>query len=235
MNQTGKFSPQQYARVAGILYLTIIIVGFFAELFVRGKLIDPGDAAVTANNIAANQQLWRTGVAADLLMHLCDVPVMLIIYVLLKPINKNLALMAVLFNVVQTAVLVANKLNLLHGLFFLTDAAYLKAFTTGQLQALAYTYIKAHDYGYGIGLLFFGFTCIINGYLIRKSDYLPKLIGVLVQIAGCCYLTNSFLLIIKPDWANTLFMLPSFIAELSFCLWLLIKGVNMNKWNERFA
>src|SRR6476661_8632054 len=107
---TNQISPKKYARIGGILYLIIIVAGTLGELFVRGKLIVSGDPVATANNIAASPLLWRIGIAGDLLMHVCDVPLMMILYVLLRPVNKNLALLNLLFNLVQTAVLVANKL-----------------------------------------------------------------------------------------------------------------------------
>jgi len=231
-------SINRTARIGGIIYLIIIVAGVYGEMVVRSKLIVPGDAAATANNIIASQLLWRTGIASDLLMHICDIPLMIIFYLLLKPVNKNLALMALLFNMVQTAALVANKLNLITALFPLSDADYLKSFTSQQLYTLTYLSIKSHDYGFGLGLIFFGFTCLIAGYLIFKSGYLPKAIGVLMQIAGVCYLINSFTLIISPSFAGVLFpviMLPPFIAELSFCLWLIFKGVNIPVWEKRLA
>ncbi|MBI1807157.1 MAG: DUF4386 domain-containing protein [Ignavibacteria bacterium] len=162
-------------------------------------------------------------------------PLMLIFYVLLRPVNKNLALLAVLFNLVQTAVLVANKLNLLQALFLLGNADYLKALEPHQLHALAYLPLKLHDYGFGIGLIFFGFTCLVEGHLIFRSGYLPKTIGVLMQIAGLCYLTNSFALLLAPTFADMIFpaiLVPAFIGELSLCLWLLVKGVNVSKWEK---
>ena len=122
----------------------------------------------------ASPSLWRIGIAGDLLMHVCDVPLMLIFYVLLRPVNKHLALLAVLFNLIQTAVLVANKLNLLMPTFLLGNADYLKAFEPNQLSALAYVFIKAHDYGFGIGLIFFGFACLMYGYLLFRSGYFPR-------------------------------------------------------------
>jgi hypothetical protein len=158
---------------------------------------------------------------------------MLIFYVLLRPVNRNLALLAVLFNLVQTAVLVANKLNLMAALFLLGSADYLKAFEPHQLHALSYLSLKLHDYGFGVGLIFFGCECLVVGYLIFRSGYLPKTIGVLMQIAGLCYLTNSFALLLAPPFANMLFpaiLVPAFIGELSLCLWLLVKGVNISKW-----
>ena len=237
-NRIVEPSPQVYARIAGVLYLVIIAAGIFGELFVRGKLVVPGNAAATANNIIAHEHLWRMGIAGDLLMHICDIPSMLIFYILLRPVNKNLALLSVLFNLIQTAVLAANKLNLLTTLFLTGGADGLKAFDPHQLPAQAYLSIRLHDYGFGIGLIFFGCSCLVTGYLIFKSGYFPKTLGVMMQIAGLCYLGNSFAMIVAPTFAHTIspaILLPSFIGESAFCLWLLVKGVNMAKWNERVS
>lgn len=236
--KTIETSPKFYARIAGALYLVIIIGGSISELFIRNKLIVPGDAAVTAGKIMSSPLLWRTGIAFDLLMHICDIPVMLILYLLLRPVNKHLALLSMLFNLIQTAVLVAIKLNLLGALFPLDTAEYLKAFDPQQRYALSYLAIRWHGYGYGIGLIFFAFVCIIEGYLIYNSRYFPKFIGVLMPVAGLCYLINSFSLILAPAFADKLFpliLLPVIVAELSFCGWLLIKGVNTRVWKERAA
>ena len=180
--RTGETSPQVYARIGGVLYLIIIAAGILGEIFVRGTLVVSGDAAATANHIMASPLLWRIGIVGDIIMHVCDVPLMLIFYVLLRPVHKNLDLLAVLFNLIQTAVLVANKLNLLLPLFLLDNANYLKAFTPDQLHALAYLLIKMHGYGFGIGLIFFGFECLVVGYLIFKSGYLPRILGVLIKL-----------------------------------------------------
>jgi hypothetical protein len=228
-------SPQVYARIGGMLYLLIIVSGMVGEVVVRGKLVVSGDAATTAHNIAASPLLWRVGIASDLIMHVCDVPLMLIFYVLLKPVNKPLALLAVLFNLVQTAALVAYKLTLVVALFLLGDAEYLKAFDLKQLQALTYLSVRADGYGFGMGLIFFGFECLILGYLIRRAGYLPKFLGVLMQVAGLCYLTNSFALLLAPKVAGVLFpaiLLPAFVGELSLCLWLLVRGVDIPRWEE---
>lgn len=232
---TTPASPQVYARIGGILYLIIIIAGALGEIFIRGKLVVSGDALSTASYIMASPSLWRIGIAGDLLMHVCDVPLMLIFYVLLRPVNKHLALLAVLFNLIQTAVLVANKLNLLMTTFLLGNADYLKAFEPNQLSALAYVFIKAHDYGFGIGLIFFGFACLMYGYLLFKSSYFPRTLGILMAIAGLSYLTNSFTLILAPAHAGTVFpvLVLALIGELSLCLWLILKGVDLPKWERR--
>ena len=227
-------SPRVYARIGGILYLMIIIAGALGEIFIRGTLIVSGDAIATANNIIASQSLWRIGIAGNILMHMFDIPLMLVFYVLLKPVNKNLALLAILFNLIQTAVLVANKLNLLMPLFFLGNADYLKVFNPNQLYALSYLFVRAHDYGFGVGLLFFGFACLIYGYLLFRSGYFPKPLGVLMAIAGLSYLTNSIALLLAPDYAAKI--LPvlglALIGELSLGLWLLIKGVDLPAWEK---
>lgn len=229
-------SPQAYARFGGLLYLVIIVAGALGELFIRGTLVVPGDAAATAHNILASESLWRLGIVGDLTMHVCDVFVMWALYMLLRPVSRSLALLNLLLNLIQTAVLVANKSTLFVPLFLLGYAPYLKAFDSAQLQAWSYTAIKMHDYGFGVGLIFFGFVCLVEGYLIRRSRYLPWLIGALMQIAGACYLINSVALLLAPDFEARLFpaiLMPCLFAELSLALWLLIKGVNIDEWNSR--
>jgi hypothetical protein len=235
--QINKISPQVYARILGALYLIIIVVGALDQIFIRGALIAPGDAISTAKNIMASESLWRIGIASDIIMHVFDIPIMLILYVLLKPVNKNLALLAVLFNLIQTAVLVINKLNLLMPLFLLGNADHLNAFDPNQLYELSYLFVRAHDIGFGIGLIFFGFACLTYGYLIFRSGYFPKAIGVLIMIAGFSYLTNSFTLILAPAYAGIAMAVLVFalIGELSLALWLIVKGVNIPMWEKRAA
>jgi len=233
--RTVEGSPQVYARIAGSLYLIIIIAGALGQIFIRGKLIVAGDAVVTAGNLMAAQSLWRIGIAGDLLMHVFDIPLMLALYLLLKPVNKHLAMSAVLFNLIQTAVLVVNKLNLLVPLFLLGNAEYLKALEPQQLQALAYLPLKLHDYGFGIGLIFFGCVCLVQGYLIFKSGFLPKTIGVLMALAGLSYLTNSITLLLAPAYAEMVVpvLALALLGELALSLWLIVKGVNIPKWHEK--
>jgi hypothetical protein len=231
-------SPQLYARLGGLLYLAIIGFGLFGELVARGPFVVSGDATGTVNAIAASQQLWRTGIAGDLMMHVFDVPVIVVLYLLLRPVSESLALLATFFNLVQTAVLAANKLSLLVPVFLLEDAGYLKAFSPEQLHALSYLAVKAHGYGFGVGLIFFGFGCLVRGYLIFRSGYLPRAIGLLVAVAGLSYLVNSFSLLLAPSFAASIFpavLVPAFVGELFLCLWLVVKGVNMEQWARRVA
>ena len=198
MTSSG-MSPKTLARIGGALYVFIIVAGIFAELFVRGALIVSGNAAATAANVAAHEGLWRLGIAGDLAMHVADLPLLVILYVLMRPVNRDLALLVVLFDAVQSAVLVASKMNLLTPLFTGGDAAYLKAFTPEQLEALSYLSMRMDSHGFGFGLIFFGCGCLVLGWLIRKSGFLPWILGALIQLAGACYLVNSFAMILAPS------------------------------------
>jgi hypothetical protein len=235
-NQTVETSPQGYARIGGVLYLVIIVLGAFAEGFVTNKLVVPGDAATTAHNITASPVLWHLSVAGDLIVALCAVPLLWIEYVLLRPVSKHLVLLAVLFNLVSLAVETISKLFLLVVVPTLGNADYLKAFEPQQLQILANLALKSHDIAFNIALIFFGCTCLVNGYLIFRSGYLPKLIGILMQLAGLSYLAACSAALFAPTFADLIIpaiLVPPLIGESSFCLWLLVKGVNMAKWKER--
>ena len=229
-------NPQRWARMAGGLYLLIIALGLFGELFTRGALVVSGDPAATAARISDSMLLWRLGIAGDVVMHVFDIPVMLGIYVLLRTVDRNLALYALLSNIVQTSVLVANKLNLLWPVLLLGSSSAAAAFTPEQVAALSQVAIAAHGHGFALGLVFFGVTCLVEGHLIARSGFLPALIGRGMQLAGLCYLTNSFALIVAPDLADRLFpmvLLPPFFAEFAFASWLLVKGVDVEKWRAR--
>jgi hypothetical protein len=234
--QTVGNSPQRYARTGGALYLAIIVLGAFAEGFVANKLLVPGDAAATAHNILASPGLWRLSVAGNLIVVLCAVPLLWIEYLLLRPVSKQLVLLAVLFNLVSLAVEAISKLFLLLVMPTLGSADFLTAFEPQQLQILANLALRSHDIAFNIALIFFGFTCLVYGYLIFKSGYLPKFVGILMQIAGLSYLTACFAALFAPAFADLItpaILLPPLIGELSFCLWLLVKGVDIARWNER--
>lgn len=228
-------SPRALSRVGGALYLIIIVVGLFGEIFVRTRLIVSGDAAATAANIRSMESLWRFGIAAELFLLICAVALTWILLVLLRPVSRDLALLATFFNLVSITVEAAIQMQLLAALFPLGNAAYLKAFAPEQLYAMTSLSVKLHGYGFGVSLIFFGCVCLVWGYLIFRSGYLPKAIGVLMQLAGLCYLVNSFTLLLSPSLADRIFpaiLLPAFVGEASLCLWLLVKGVDVETWRS---
>ena len=233
---SAEFSPQSYARTGGVLYLLIIAAGLFAEVFVRNRFIVPGDAAATASNITDHAFMFRLGIAADLSTFVCAVALTMILYVLLKPVNRNAALLMLGFNLVQDAIGGLNALNAYRPLQLLGGAAYLKVFSRQQLEAMALLSLNTHSVGFAVALMFFACSCLALGYLIFTSGFLPRALGVLMAIAGACYLTISAALILSPRLASMLFpsiLVPAFIGELSFAVWLTVKGVNVARWQEQ--
>ncbi len=235
-NRIVETSPQVYARIGGVLYLITIVLGAVGQLFIRGRIVVSGDATTTAANLTAMESLWRLGIASELFLGICTIALTLILYALLRPVNRELALLATFFSLIASAIEAAYSLQLVEALSPLGNAAYLKAFTPEQLNAMASLAIKAHADGFGIALLFFGCFFPVAGYLIFKSGYFPKAIGILYLIPGLSYLTSSFALILVPTFADRFYFViagPALIGEASLCLWLLLKGVNVPKWQEK--
>jgi hypothetical protein len=231
-------SPQLYARLGGVLYLLNIVFGIFGEVFVRGRLIVSGDAAATAANIRSMESLWRFGVAAEFLALICAIGIAMVYFFLLRPVSKELNLLATFLRLVSITVQAVAVLNLVAALFPVGTAAYLNGFSPEQRDAMVTLAIRAHGQGFGAALLILGWCFLIHGRLIFRSGFLPRTLGVLIQIAGLSYLTNSFAVILAPAFANRIFpmiLLPAFVAEASLCLWLIVKGVNVAKWNERLT
>ena len=225
-------SNKNLARIAGFCYLIVIATGLFSEVFVRQTLRVSNDALTTAHNIQTNEILFRWGFVADLINFVVGLPTILIIYYLFKRTNKLLLQLSVAFVIIQTAIIAVNLLNQILPLLLLSNDTYLKTFQPDQLATLSLLSLNIQIQGYAIGLVFFGFYCLIVGYVLYKSKYLPKLFGVLYAVTGLCYLVNSFTMLLSKGFENPLFIylaIPIFIGELSLCLWLLIKGIDTSK------
>lgn len=229
-------APRTYARVGGLMYLAIIFLGLFGEAMVRESVVVSGNAEATLQNLMASQMQWRLSIVGDLVMHILDVPLIVIMYYLLKPVDRLLALVATVANVVQTAVLAANKLTLVVPLLLLQKPGDIPASTWE--ATLSFLAIRLHGYGFGIGLLFFGVACLVRGYLVFRSTYFPRTLGVLLALAGLAYLVNSVALLLAPGVAAKLFpaiLAPALVGEGAFCLWLLVKGVDQSAWERRLV
>lgn len=233
---TIETSPQWYARTGGLLYLLIIVFGAFAEGYVMNSLVVAGNAAATAHNIMAAPGLWNLSVAGNLLVPVFAVAQAWIFYLLLRPVNRQLVLLSMFFMLVSLSVESVSKLFLLAVMPVLAGGSHPGAFDPLQAPTLAHLALIMHDIAFNIALIFFGVGCLVDGYLIFKSGYLPKLIGLLMQLAGVCYLIACFSALLAPAFADVItpaILIPPLIGETSFCLWLLIKGVNVAKWKER--
>ncbi|MFB6456764.1 DUF4386 domain-containing protein [Chitinophaga sp. Hz27] len=225
---------KKLARIAGLLYLIVIGTGLFAEVFVRQALRVAGDPIATAHKIQASEMLYRIGFVADLSNFVIGLPCILIFYLLFRQVNKYLALLALFFVIIQTAIIAVNLQHQASPLL-LSGGEYLKSFHTDQLALLSEYALNIQAQGYAIGLVFFGFYCLIIGYLIIKSALVPRVLGILYTLAGLCYIINSYALFLSPDMESRLFpylMIPCFIGEFSVSVWLLVMGV---KEGERKA
>jgi hypothetical protein len=228
-------SPTSMARIAGFLYLIVILFGAFAELGVRAKLVVAGNPAATAQNIMAHQTLYRLGFTAEVFYLACNVPLVVIFYGLFKVVNRNVALLDAIFGLVSTAIEAVSLLAHYAPLVILGGASYLSAFSPAQLQAASYLSLQLFEGGFAICLVFFGFDCFAMAYLIINSTFFPRIIGVALAIEGVGYLVNSFTLFLAPAWQARIF--PYFtvtaLAEIALALWLLVMGINEPRWREQ--
>ena len=234
-NRTVETSPQFYARIAGLLFLISLLAGGFGEFFVPSELIVSADAAATANNIMASESLFRMGFASYLVEAVCDVALALVLYVLLRPVRRDLALLAAFFRLVSTATFAVAQLFYFAALLILGGADYLQTFSPDQLNTLALLSLKLCGYGGGIFMVFYGVASIVFGYLIFQSGYLPKVLGVLLALGGLGFVIRNFTLVLAPAYASSVLLLPMVLSGLSLCLWLLVRGVDVPKWEEKSA
>lgn len=225
-------SDKNLARIAGFCYLIVIVTGLFSEVFVRQKLRVPNNAELTAQNIQSHEMLFRWGFTADIINFIVGIPTIIILYYFFQQVHKLLVQIAVAFVIIQTAIIAVNLINQISPLLILSNETYLNSFQPNQLATLSLLSLNIQAQGYAIGLVFFGFYCGIIGYLILKSNLVPKILGILYAFAGVCYVINSFTMFLSKGFENPLFVylaIPIFIGELSLCLWLLIKGINTSK------
>lgn len=210
------------ARVAGVFYLIMIICGMAAQL-IRGSLIVPGNGVATVSNIMASGSLFRVAFISDLLMATVFLLFAWVLYVLLKPVNKNVALLFVLLATASVAILSLNLLNQFAILILLSDAGFLAAFGAVQLNAIVMLFADLQYYGYYIAQISFGMWLVPLGYLVTKSGFLPRILGILLIIAAFGHMSGSFAAFLLPGFES--FADLAAALEIPFGLWLLVKGV----------
>ena len=212
--------------------LLSLVAGGFGEAYVPSKLIVSADATATANNINAAVSLFRWGFAAYLVEATCDIALALMFYALLRPVSKDLALLAAFFGLVGTAVFAVAELFYFAPSLILGGAGYLKTFSPDQLNTLALLSLKLYAYSGGLFTVFYGMGWVFRGYLIFRSGYLPKLIGVLMTLGGLAFVVRNFALVLAPAYASGSLLLLMLPGGLALALWLLVKGVDVPKWEE---
>jgi Domain of unknown function (DUF4386) len=222
------------ARVSGALYVLCIACGFFAEMIVRSKLIVYSDPAVTAQNILASQSLYRLGFFADMAAMVLGLLSSVILYTLLKVVSRTAALTVLVLDIISNTISLCGGVLLFAPMILLPGDSHLISFSPSQLQSLSLLSLKMYESGYALNLGIFSGSCLLTGYLIFRSTFLPKFLGVLMGIAGACYLINSFVAFMPKGFGDDLFpwiFLPVIVGEGALALWLLIVGVDSAKWN----
>jgi hypothetical protein len=235
-NYTAKTSPRTFARIAGVLYLIIFFVAPFAFEFGRTSVVVPGDAAATVDNIMASESVFRIGMVAESVVVLVEIVLAAILYVLLKPVSQALSLAAAFSRLAEAVVQAVNLFTAVPALLLLGGAGYLTVFEPAQLDALVLLFLDVNAFGILVWGLIFGFHLLLLGYLVYKSGFWPRILGILLVLASLGYLAQSYGHLLAPQYDDLLATIVVVLAvpgELAFALWLLIKGVNVEQWEER--
>jgi Domain of unknown function (DUF4386) len=226
-------SPRFAARMAGAMYLLSIVAGVVAVLLVGGALVVDGDAGATATNILAHETLFQVSVASFLVGVACYGAVTTLLYSLLRPVNRTLALLAAFFSLVGCALWAVGGVFQLAALSILRDGGSSSALTVEQAQVLTLTVLNLYAQALSVGIVFFGLYCLLIGYLIFRSTFLPRVVGALLALTGLGYLTYLY-----PPLQHALsayLQVIGLLGEVSLTMWLLVVGVNAQRWKERAA
>jgi hypothetical protein len=231
MERIESASPRVKARIIGVIYLLTLVTGLFAQGFVSERLVVDGNAAATAANILAQRNLFEWGFTAYLVEMTSQIAMTALFYDLLKPAGETVSLVAAFLGLGGCVIKTVSRLFYIAPLFVLGGAGYLKVFGREQLEALALLFLKVNDRGAGIALAFFGFYAILTGYLIIKSTYLPRILGIVSVIAGAGWLTFLY----PPLGYRLFFYIAPFglLGALGLIVWLLVFGVNEQRWQEK--
>jgi hypothetical protein len=226
-----EMSPRTKARLAGAFYLLTILTGIFAQGFISARLIVPGDAAATANNVLSHDGLFRLGFAVYMIEMVCQIIMTVLIYDLLKPVNRSISLLAAVVGFIGCGIKTFSRLFYFAPLLVLGGTHYLSVFSGEQLNAVALLFLRVNDMGAGIALVFFGFYAILRGYLVIKSTFLPRILGWLGVLGGI-----GWLAFLSPPFGERMFSVIAvvgIIGSLVNIAWLLVVGVNEQRWREQ--
>ena len=223
-------SVQRYARTAGVLILLSTVFGVVGEAWIPSKIIVPTDAAATAANVTAFDFLFRLGFASYLVEAVCDVTLAIIFYVLLRPVGRTLALLTAFLGLISTTLYAVAEAFYFAPSLILGGADFLKAFSPEQLNALALLSFRLFNRIAGIFLGFYGLGWVLRGYLIFRSGYLPRVLGVLAALAGLGFIAQNILIVLAPAHASTFLLLPMAVSGMALMVWLLVRGVDVPRW-----
>lgn len=220
---------QRYARYAGIAMLLTIVFGALGEMVLPGRIIVSGDAAATAANIVNHATMFRFSFAAYMVEGICDVALCVFWYILLRPVNRNVALLSAFMGMTSMITFAVAQASFWSSSVILRDAAGMGAFAQAQREALAMLAVRTAGTIAYLFLCFYGIASMLRGYLIARSRYLPRVLGILLMIGGAGFILRSVTYILVPQYSSFLFLLPMMFAGIPLMLWLLIKGVDTSR------
>jgi hypothetical protein len=230
-NRIAETSPRFKARMAGVFQLLEAVTAASPGVFILDRLVVSGNAAATAANILGHERLFWLGFASSLIGVAFHIAWALLMYELLKPVNRNLSLLAAFVILVGCAIQALTSLFYLAPLLILQGSSSLGAFTAEQLQALALMFVKLRVYSFDIYLVFFGLWCILIGYLIFRSTFLPRILGVLLAISGLGWVTYLYPPLAQYLWRYI--AAASALGEIPLEFWLIVMGLNVQRWKEQ--
>src|SRR4051812_23103482 len=234
MDRTGEMTPRTKGRFTGAIYLLYVIAGVYAQAFVSDRLVMMHDAATTAANILAHQSTYRLGFTVYLIEMAGQIATVVLFYQLLKPVSRTGAMLAAAFELTGCGIKIFSRLFYFAPLLVLgTGAPYLGVFSKEQLDAIALLLLRINDYGAAIALAFFGFSTLLQGWLVYRSGFLPRWLGVIGMISGLGWLT-----FLSPPLGMRIFMylaVFALVGVLAMTVWLLTVGVDEARWRERAA
>lgn len=228
-------SPKRYARIIGALYLLIFFVGPFAFFMGRTGVVVPGDPAATVDNLLASETMFRLGMVAETVIVLVEIVVSALLYVLFRQVSRPLSLAAALARFAQSMLQAVNLLTAVPALLLLGGAGYVAAFEPAQLNALVLLFLDVNAFVIIIWGLIFGFHLVLLGFLVYRSGFLPRILGILLMIGAVGYLAQSYGHLLVPQYDEilaTVVIVLSIPGELAFTIWLLWKGVNDEQWEQ---
>jgi len=227
MTDADPASPEtlrRYARLAGVAILLSIVFGALGEAYIPGRFIVSGDPAATAANIVNQPTLFRLGFATYLVEGVCDIALCVFFYVLLAPVNRNLALLTAFFGIASMILFAVAQSTYFSASLILRDTGGATSFSLEQRQALAYLGVRTSQTIATLFLLLYGIASALRGYLIMRSGYLPRAIGILFMIAGAGFFLRSVTYLLAPSLSTQFLLVPMAFAGIPLMLWLLIRG-----------
>ncbi len=226
---------QKYARITGVLFVVTLLAGGFGESYVPNTLLVANDLAGTAHRMAASASLFRASFAAYLVEATCDISLTVLLYLLLRPVNRTLSLLAACFGIISTATFATAEIFYFAAALPALDSNVARVIPPDAEATLTYLCLTIYGYVFGGFAVFYGTAAMIRGLLIYRSGYLPRALGAILIAGGLSFITQNFLLLLAPKYNLPYVVAPMMLAMISLAIWMLAKGIDSSRWKNTFT